>query len=429
MYRILVVDNEPYVADWIASLLESRCEKDVDVCRAYSAGEALKRFAQARIDILVSDICMPGMDGLELAEQVKSYWPYTQVILLTGFAEFNYAVAAIKSNVIGYVLKNQGDDVILREVERAIELLENDLRQRRKGYSGKENDMILSRLRTRLLRELLEKGYYDKNIEEQMQSLELKPGVDESIYMVISHTKEWESLNDLAQRFYAVQDLINQLEEYLEDCCSVHAVDMGGGRIVWLLYENRKREIDVPILALIQGRLELFQNIAEIRHSFILYPKELSLNDLHDAYLETEKTMKWMDAETDVLFIMNEENMLVMKQDLKSGISLNTVEALKKYISEHITEDISLTILSEVTGYSTNYLSRIFRAQTGEKLTDFIGKQKMNWIDQLMKDSKMGIGEVAEKAGFQSRTYFNRFIKRWTGMAPKDYRKELRNEK
>ena len=120
--------------------------------------------------------------------------------------------------------------------------------------------------------------------------------------------------------------------------------------------------------------------------------------------------------------------MLVMKQGLKTGISLNTVEALKKYISEHISEDISLTMLSEVTGYSTNYLSRIFRAQTGEKLIDFIGRQKMKWVDHLMKDSKLDIGEIAEKSGFQSRTYFNRFIKRWTGKAPKEYRKELKNE-
>ena len=61
MYRILVVDNEPYVVDWIAFLIETKSRQEVDVCRAYTAKEALQWLAKTRIDVLVSDISMPGM--------------------------------------------------------------------------------------------------------------------------------------------------------------------------------------------------------------------------------------------------------------------------------------------------------------------------------------------------------------------------------
>ena len=85
MYRILVVDNEPYVVDWIAFLIETKSRQEVDVCRAYTAKEALQWLAKTRIDVLVSDISMPGMDGLELAGIVKEQWPYAKVVLITAY--------------------------------------------------------------------------------------------------------------------------------------------------------------------------------------------------------------------------------------------------------------------------------------------------------------------------------------------------------
>ena len=113
------------------------------------------------------------------------------------------------------------------------------------------------------------------------------------------------------------------------------------------------------------------------------------------------------------------------RSELKAGISRNTVEAVKRYVREHISEDISLTRLSEVTGYNTCYLSRIFRAQTGETLTEYIGKKKMDRIRDLMRDPDLNIGEIAEKTGFLSRTYFNRFVRKYTGMSPKNYQLSL----
>ena len=101
------------------------------------------------------------------------------------------------------------------------------------------------------------------------------------------------------------------------------------------------------------------------------------------------------------------------------------MDELKKYIREHIQEDISLTRLSEVTGYNTNYLSRIFRLQTGKTLTEYIAWEKLERIGRLMRDPARNITDIAEETGFRTRTYFNRFMKKWTGKSPKDYRNEL----
>ncbi len=95
MYSVLVVDDEDFVVDNLSGLLESRTE--LNVCRAYSAAEALAWLRRSKIDIVVADIEMPWMNGIELAEKVKMNWPYCKVIFLTAHAEFNYAFEAIKT--------------------------------------------------------------------------------------------------------------------------------------------------------------------------------------------------------------------------------------------------------------------------------------------------------------------------------------------
>ncbi len=99
-----------------------------------------------------------------------------------------------------------------------------------------------------------------------------------------------------------------------------------------------------------------------------------------------------------------------------------------EYVAEHIAEDISLTRLSEVTGYNTCYLSRVFKAQIGVNLSEYIGRKKMERIRMLMQNTGLSIGDIAEQSGFVSRTYFNRFVRKHTCMSPRDYRLSLKSD-
>lgn len=88
------------------------------------------------------------------------------------------------------------------------------------------------------------------------------------------------------------------------------------------------------------------------------------------------------------------------------------ITILREYIQAHLTEDVSLVKLSEITGYNASYLSRFYRENAGETLNDFISGQKIKIIRELMADVKLNIGEISQKTGFESRTSFNRFIKK-----------------
>ena len=201
MYRILIVDNEPYVVDWIAALLEAQIDREIDVCRAYTAAEALEWLTRSRTDIVISDICMPRMSGLELAGQVKVRWPYARVILITAYAQFDYAVTAIQNNVAGYILKTQGDDVIVSEVERVMAMIDAELNQRSFGGPAADIQSALPELRSQFMRMLLEQEPEDTDkVNAQLESLKISMDADTPVRILLGAVWEWESLEDLVVR-------------------------------------------------------------------------------------------------------------------------------------------------------------------------------------------------------------------------------------
>lgn len=128
MYRLLVVDDEAFITDGLARLLEGIREYGLDVYKAYSAIEALELLNRASVDIVITDIQMPGMTGLELLKEIHGRWPACRVIFLTGYQEFEYAYQAVQYHAARYILKSEGDEAILSAVFDCIRDIEGESR-------------------------------------------------------------------------------------------------------------------------------------------------------------------------------------------------------------------------------------------------------------------------------------------------------------
>lgn len=91
MIELLLVDDEPYVTESLARTIRWDEIGVRQVHQAASGAEALQIMEQHAIDIMVTDISMPGMTGLQLIETVGEKWPNIRSILLTGYSDFGYA--------------------------------------------------------------------------------------------------------------------------------------------------------------------------------------------------------------------------------------------------------------------------------------------------------------------------------------------------
>ena len=116
--RVLVVDDENSVLDLLSRTLEGA---GYEVFTATDGQDAFGKVLQHRIGVVLLDITMPGMSGMEVLKQITDHWPDTCVIMVTATADTGTAVEAMKMGAYDYITKPfNRDDVILR-VNKAIE--------------------------------------------------------------------------------------------------------------------------------------------------------------------------------------------------------------------------------------------------------------------------------------------------------------------
>ena len=127
MNRLLIVDDEPYTVDGLYELIDAEMP-GLELFRAYTAIEAIERLSRTKIDVVLTDIRMPGMDGLQLLKEIRSRWPRCKVVFLTGMTEIGYAQRAMREGGVDYILKTEGDEPILRSIRIALDAMAEELR-------------------------------------------------------------------------------------------------------------------------------------------------------------------------------------------------------------------------------------------------------------------------------------------------------------
>jgi DNA-binding response OmpR family regulator len=115
--KILVVDDEVKICRNVEKIL---AKDDYDVSYASSADEALGKMAKESYSLLISDIIMPGMNGLEFLKLVKNQWPLTKVIMFTAYASTDTAVKAMRLGAVDYIPKPFTPDELRLPVELAL---------------------------------------------------------------------------------------------------------------------------------------------------------------------------------------------------------------------------------------------------------------------------------------------------------------------
>jgi len=116
--RVLLVDDHEIVRLGLMTLINDRPDMEV-VGEAGTAAEAVRAVERLHPDVALMDIRMPGEGGLEAARQIASRFSQTKVVMLTSFADDELVMQAIEAGAVGYVLKQVGNDELLRAVAAA----------------------------------------------------------------------------------------------------------------------------------------------------------------------------------------------------------------------------------------------------------------------------------------------------------------------
>lgn len=114
--RVLLVDDE---VDFLETLAERLRARGMDVATSTSAEEALAKVAEQAFDVVILDLKMPGMDGIQALKALKEQKPEVQVILLTGYATVSKGIEAMKIGATDFVEKPADIDALMEKIREA----------------------------------------------------------------------------------------------------------------------------------------------------------------------------------------------------------------------------------------------------------------------------------------------------------------------
>lgn len=120
MIRILLVEDQVMVRQGLKMMIET--DEEIRVTGEASNGkEAIQLCEQQSFDVVILDIRMPVMDGIEAARIIQSRWPKSRILILTTFDNNQYVMDALKIGVSGYILKNADTDSLIRSIRSALQ--------------------------------------------------------------------------------------------------------------------------------------------------------------------------------------------------------------------------------------------------------------------------------------------------------------------
>lgn len=166
MYRTIVIDDERHIADGLAKLvshLDARFEVSRSFYESRTAFEWIEEHID-EIDLIITDICMPGMSGLELIERFSRAGKRIRFIILSGFGEFEYARKAISYGVTAYLLK----PVDSQELKKALnEIADSASAEPSRAVPQSESGLIRS------IRQYIRNHYEDFSVAQMSEELSM----------------------------------------------------------------------------------------------------------------------------------------------------------------------------------------------------------------------------------------------------------------
>lgn len=518
MYSVLIVDDEKMIRMGIRKVIQWEELGIGQVFTAASAKEALEILKEHGPEIMITDIQMSEMTGLELIEAAREIQPKLRVLVLTGYDSFEYARQSLRLKVQDFFLKPADETDLSKAIEVQVQWLEKEeaeakntlLVQRTRGVAEQMRlekhmrDLIHRRGDCRQLLDMLREYYSadcfcsfqvvlilpalrmdDQPSEKHFQEMSMKnicisivdaeaEGItfsDDGMIITVYFLKDEEDsalerareLADILQDEFdsrpkmvmgSVAERFENLYVSYHDAMHLLETEKAGIQdIVQLLGEQNKNHIFQDIYAELKeimcsniGNteyvLKAFQTFQRAAESY-----NLSRQTVRRLCFELASSIYFSytgevgDAEAGKLDALSkslqaasrEEACDVTKMFLSQMLGRqdeNVHEIIAKakyYISEHLTEELTVSNIAVSLYITPNYFSRLFKRVTKEGCNEYIVRKRIEKAKSLLDTTSLKVGEIALMVGYRDTNYFSLAFKKHTGKSPTKYREEIQN--
>ncbi|PWV98502.1 two-component system response regulator YesN [Paenibacillus cellulosilyticus] len=533
MLEVLIVDDIPSQVDSIAATIPKDELGIGTIHKAYSGEEALQLYREHNIHIVITDIRMPEMSGVELIREIREMGRKAKIIVISGYADFEYAQSVVPYNTSGYLMKPVNPDQLRVTLGQLSEDIANERKlqqqQQRDTYALRES---LPVLRNELLNRLLygNAGIPLAELERKLFLLNVPFPLHQKVGLFIvrleGKLQQYERLDrELIE--YAVTNMAEELfrddfhlwfcrdhNEYLvflvtskDSSCNrgqslCHVMDVQAAALkkkaeallngsisiilaqnwssfpegvpelyrsvidgmrmveeerqsVFLRFAGKLDQVRIGTLTALyrppllihlldtgnwaQAEEKLIEIFAELKS--VNYPPEHA----NEAYFAIANAYQYMAHKRGKLLseigassfglmpaapslsklekwaFMMLGNLREQSADT-SDKSKGLVDKVHAFIEKNINDNLSLQTIASHVNLHPAYLSRAYRAETGNNLSDYILRYRMELASYLLRSSDKKIYEVAQVVGYQAVPHFIKLFKAFTNMTPQEFR-------
>ncbi|MFD0716368.1 helix-turn-helix domain-containing protein [Paenibacillus sp. GCM10027626] len=376
MIRLLIVDDEPIIADGLFETLQQLTHLELDLYKAYSGMDAMRQLKDTRFDIVLSDIRMPGMNGLELLRHIRSTWVDCRVVFLTGFNDFDYVYEAIQNQGVHYLLKTEGYPKVISVIESVIDEIRAS-RQWSELVSGVNEQMEAANqvLQKEYLLHLLNgASAADRSEQFGQLKLPLDPGLP--ILLLVGKIPALRAgeptYTERSRIGYSIQLIV---ERHLAPAMRIKCAIDDRSRLVCFLQpfassvesdEGKSAFEKVSLIA--TGMLDVIQQAIELA---VRVPVSFAISDRHTSWEEAGRTFAQLQYALDYRSSIDSETIVTVGETDEGDdehrmdneavrLVLNKIGMMDAYLDEGRTDEL-LSLL----GQARSVLSRLSPGDTG----------------------------------------------------------------
>lgn len=480
MVRILVIDDEENIRLGLRSILE---QADLGAASIHACADGEEAFAYLKaepVDLIIADIRMPGLSGLQLMEKLRTELrSLTPVIFLSGHDDFDYAVKAIQLQASAYLLKPVDIPELIETVRQTLQKIHPN----RLMY-----DVCAAKIQSLLTEEEPGNWRYFEQFELFRQPYtvciaSLGPaGADRLLTEYQAHVRPaftFMPFRHGAGRLLCLCAEAPELPAEIRnaDCLSVSGVHHTAAELPRALREAREAEeyhciLSAPTLRyadlsarsmrpLPHDAVKTLKGLSGLSHEEIrktvdgIFSPELAQSTDIRYFYETETLIYDSILSQYDMFSYGREDfekgslrrmgLERFREKLKqhlcrlNGILTGSAEtengakqkhgAINRAISfihDNFDKDINMAVVANHVSLNYYYFSDMFKKQTGKSFVDYLKELRIGHAKELLQNRSAKISRVSQECGYEDSRQFSRVFKELTGVTPKDYRRTLR---
>lgn len=445
--RLLIVDDGHYVVEYMKHLLDWNTFGIDQIETMTNSIEARDMLTQNHIDILITDIRMPEVSGIDLLQHIHQHNLPTKVIILSGYSEFEYAQQGIRLGALDYLLK----PVDKADVEKAMSKAINNITKTRPAQSiAWENFDGLAFLLSLLgHNETLSKEYeaYTKFLEKRRFCCFLLEGFTQEHEDVIKHAvgdKLDRLVWNAGTRLLGLvpEEVAGELTIKLEHSVVSPPFSLTDRNVTRQMFYRFFLNEDVhsedfigifnhsPSCGDWESAGNIIKKYNQIRlqkQKVIFLMETIRYVYLTDKDRDTYETVNWMFNQ-----LRHPDELSSTLMDRVSRIRNNKqmsiqtiVDKVQTYIEEHLSHGLSLDELGKVAHLHPVYFSKLFKQETGENVSNYISRKRLEKASQLLQDSELRVADIAQMVGYRKNQYFIQLFKVEYGVTPYQYRRNM----